>query len=68
MEELNKPGQLGLKTPLVDDEGYPIADWDKIVSAREKRNQISGIVPLSFDYACMLCYVALVRLPAYCHG
>eukprot|EP01121_Diplochlamys_sp_Union-15-3_P006390 TRINITY_DN1688_c0_g1_i1.p1 TRINITY_DN1688_c0_g1~~TRINITY_DN1688_c0_g1_i1.p1 ORF type:complete len:100 (+),score=26.70 TRINITY_DN1688_c0_g1_i1:60-359(+) len=35
---LNAPGNPGLKGGLVDKEGFPIADVQKILSVRESRN------------------------------
>uniref|UniRef100_A0A6B2LI14 Nas2 N-terminal domain-containing protein n=1 Tax=Arcella intermedia TaxID=1963864 RepID=A0A6B2LI14_9EUKA len=38
---LNAPGNPGLKGGLVDEEGFPIADVEKIISVREARGSLA---------------------------
>lgn len=39
---LTAPGNLGLSGGLVDDEGFPINDVDKIIATREARGKLAS--------------------------
>jgi hypothetical protein len=40
IEFLNRPGNFGVKGPLVDKEGFPIVDYEKAFTVREARGML----------------------------